>query len=91
MTVEAGHYSSIGFPPSTPVSVFTHGTTTLVSTYTDHSTGTAAANPVTTDAEGTLSFFAVAGDLDLAWSVGDLERTAFITLQPHPSNAWTGS
>ena len=92
MTIEAGHYVAIsGFPPTTAVSVFTHATSSLVSTYTDHSSGTAAANPVTTDTEGVLSFFCVAGDVDLSWSVGGVARTVTVTVHSHPSNVWTGS
>ncbi len=92
MTVEAGHFSTVGgFPSDTAVNVFTHGTTTLASLYADHSSGTTAPDPVTTDADGALSFYAVAGDVDLNWSVGDLERTVTVTVQPDPRNAWVGS
>lgn len=90
--VEAGHFSTVGgFPPNKPVSVFTHGTATLATLYADHSSGTVATNPVTTDAYGALSFYGVAGDVDLNWASGDLVRTATVTVQPDPRNAWVGS
>jgi hypothetical protein len=49
------------------VSVYSPGTTTLVTLYTDRAKGTTASNPVTTDStDGMLVFFADPGTYDLA-------------------------
>ena len=47
------------------VSVYPHGSSALASLYTDRTMATAAANPVTTDGEGNLTFFAAPGQYDL--------------------------
>jgi len=88
MTVETGRYSIVmALPSNAIVRVYNHGTQTLASLYTDKSTGTAAPNPIQADGFGTLSFFAVPGDYDLAFPGHEIT----VTVRPDPANAWTGS
>jgi hypothetical protein len=90
--VNAGRFTSLNaVAPNSSVSVYTHGTTTLASLYTDKSSGTAAPNPVTADPFGNFSFFAVPGDVDLLLSHapgGDSLIT--VTVPADPTEAWPG-
>jgi hypothetical protein len=91
VTVAAGRFSALAaFPPEISVSVCTTGTSTLASLYTDHTNGTAAPNPVTTDEDGNLQFFAMAGDVDLKYPVGSATRKITVTVRPDPRDAWPG-
>ncbi len=91
MTVNAGRFTGLNAaPPNSTVSVYTHGTTTLASLYTDKSTGTAASNPVAVDEYGNFSFFAVPGDVDLAVPYGSTTETLTITVPADPTESWPG-
>ena len=84
MTVEAGRFRGYTDRPEIPVNVYAVGTTTPASLYTDYTNGTAAANPVTTDAAGSFTFFAAAGDLDVVYQAGDttIRQTITVWLDP---------
>lgn len=90
--VKAGRYEALviatspsGFPLS--VSVYTVGTTTLATLYTDHIAGTAAANPFNTSALGSFHFFAAPGDYDVVFQVEtELERHT-VTVRDDPQNS----
>jgi hypothetical protein len=96
MSVNAGRFTGLNAaPPNSSVAVYTHGTKTLASLYTDKSSGTAAANPVPVDSFGNFSFFAVPGDVDLALPVGpELGpwgiETITVTVPADPTEAWPG-
>jgi len=91
MTVAAGRFTGLNaLPPNSSVSVFTHGTSTLASLYTDKINGTAAANPVEVDEYGNFSFFAVPGDVDLAMPYGSTVETITVTVPADPTEAWPG-
>lgn len=91
MTVDAGRFTSLhSFPPGTSVLVANVGTSTAASVYTDKSTGTAAPNPVLADESGTVQFFAVPGDADLVYTVGDLDNRYTITVPADPTETWPG-
>jgi hypothetical protein len=87
----AGRFTALrAVPPDSSISVYTHGTTTLASLYTDKSTGTAAPNPVTADPFGNFSFFAVPGDVDVELSNGYGLTTITVTVPADPTEAWPG-
>ena len=92
MTVAAGRFNALGLFPPGPASqgqrvhVYAVGTTTPSSLYTDRINGTAAVNPVISDSDGSVNFFAVAGDYDLVWDEGDLLLRTTITVRPDPAN-----
>ena len=67
------------------VSVFDVGTTTPASLFTDGISGIAAANPVETDAQGNLTFYAAPGDYDLIYVRGDVELRTTITVGAPPA------
>ena len=88
----AGHYGPFTFDnvagsplPSTPVSVYLVGTTTLASLYTSRTKATAAANPTATDSRGNVSFFADPGDYDLLCN----GTTLTVSVPVDPSDAGT--
>jgi hypothetical protein len=85
VTVQAGRFRGWTHLPETPVNVYAVGTTTPASIYTDKISGTAAANPVQTDAAGSYTFFAAAGDLDIVFQVGDLTIRQTISVWLDPS------
>ena len=86
--------SSAGVPvPGTNVTVYetvdgsTEGSTATV--YTDWTKGSTAANPVTTDGNGVLTFFADPGLYILAFLVGGVPTTKLVTVSPfYPDAAW---
>jgi len=83
---------SNGVPaPSTPVTVYLHGTTTAASLYTDQTGGTAATNPVNTDTLGNLSFYAAPGLYDLSFTVGGVASTLTVEVVPYYSGLVTAS
>jgi hypothetical protein len=69
--------------PNTPVTVYNHGTTTPASLYTDQTRGTAATNPVDTDANGKLLFFANPGLYDLVVEVGGIVTPLTVQVLPY--------
>lgn len=89
MTTAAGRFTAIdALPANEPVAVYQNGS--LATLYATKNGGTTVANPVTTDSFGTLSFFAVPGDFQLTFAVGDVDRTITITVPADPSLAWPG-
>lgn len=93
--IKAGRYegsllfASVGKVPVAlqQISVYTVGTTTLSTLYTDHIAGTAAANPVITDQMGNYSFFAAPGDYDIVFQVGTVDIRHTITVRDDPQNS----
>jgi hypothetical protein len=90
--VKAGRYEAfvVGTSPSSfplSVSVYTVGTTTAATLYTDHIAGTAASNPVTTSALGAFHFFAAPGDYDLVFQVESELVRHTITIRDDPQNS----
>ena len=91
MTVAAGRFAALSaFPPTSSVLVCAPGTKTPATLYADKISGTTVDNPVTTDSLGNLSFFAVAGDYDLAFVTADASWTFTVSVRPDPSQTWTG-
>lgn len=91
--VAAGKFQSIGgfVPAATSVQVYLTATTTPATLYTDASAGVAAANPVLSDSNGDVTFFAIPGSYDLVWDEGDLQDTLTVTIRTGGTGAitWT--
>ncbi len=85
MTVQAGRFRGYAGLPEIPVNVYAVGTTTPANIYTDKANGVAAANPVTTDAAGSFTFFAAAGDYDVVYQVAGLTIRQTVTVWLDPS------
>jgi hypothetical protein len=86
----AGRFTApLLFGPSqvTPqsVAVYTVGTTTPANLFTSKTGVTAAANPVVTDQLGNLELFAVPGDYDLVWHLGDVQCRVTVTVRGDPT------
>lgn len=92
MSTNCGRVTVTGLPGSTSVKVVNHGTTTEVDLYATRTGTTTAANPVTTDTFGHLTFFAAAGqDVDLVYATtGELEARLTFSVWPDPQNSWIG-
>ena len=74
--------------PSTAVTVYETGTNTLATLYTDATKATAASNPVDTDADGNLTFFADPGQYDLGVAGFGTRATVAVTLDPSELGAY---
>ena len=75
--------SVLGVPvTSSPVTVYNHGTLTAATLYTDQTKGAAATNPINTDGLGNLTFYAVPGLYDLAFTVGGVPTTQVVEVEP---------
>jgi hypothetical protein len=62
---------------------------TTATLYTDQTKGTVAANPVSTDSYGNLSFYAVPGIYVLSFSVGGIPSTKTVPVIPwYADSAW---
>jgi hypothetical protein len=91
MTISAGRFAALGaFAPNSAVNVYSVGTVTPATLYTDKTAGTTAPNPVTADEDGTVNFFAAAGDVDLVYDFGTLSIRTTVTVWPDPTIAWPG-
>lgn len=89
--VAAGKYQDLhGIHPAfAAVNVYLTGTTTAATLYTDASSGVAASNPVTSDANGDLVFFAIDGTYDLVWTDGTVTNKVTITIRSGGTGAMT--
>lgn len=91
MSTAAGRFTAVrAFPPGASVTVLQHGSTTKASLYTNSTTGTAAPNPVTADDQGSLTFFAAPGTVDLVIDVQGVAETITVPVVTASTNAWPG-
>lgn len=83
-----GLFSSSGAPvTSTAVTVFQSDGSTVATLYTDQTKTTTVANPVSTDANGNLTFYTSPGEYVLSYSVGGVPTTKTIEVDAWYSDA----